>query len=120
MKVNENFSVLFWLFKAKKTKDGLVTIYVRLTVYVLNSLLKKNRPVFWSEETGLPLKQCPDYKTITNYIIKTTAELESHYNKLTAIHCSNFLRLIFFAVPLPACQLLFLPFYHLNVLLHHF
>lgn len=32
MKVNEDLSILFWLNRQKSTKDGLVPIYVRITV----------------------------------------------------------------------------------------
>jgi hypothetical protein len=32
MKFNEVLSVLFRLFSAKKTKDGMIPIYVRITI----------------------------------------------------------------------------------------
>jgi hypothetical protein len=32
MKVNQELSILFWLWKAKQTSDGMIPIYVRITV----------------------------------------------------------------------------------------
>ena len=32
MKLNQNFSILFWIYRSKITKQGLVPIYVRITI----------------------------------------------------------------------------------------
>ncbi len=88
MKINENFSVLFWLFKSKKTKDGQVPIYVRLTVNGLRAEFssgKKIDPINWNEETGYPSSKYKDGKAITSYINRTLSELEKHYNRLSSI-----------------------------------
>ena len=54
MKSNQKLSILFWLFKAKATKDGKAPIYVRITVDGLDdeiSLGKKVHPDDWCNQT---------------------------------------------------------------------
>lgn len=89
MKVNEDLSILFWLKREKATKEGLVPIYVRVTVKGDRdnfSSGKKIHPDFWDEETGTALSGCPDGKMINSYITKTKAELERHYNQLAGVN----------------------------------
>jgi site-specific recombinase XerD len=85
MKVNEDLSILFWLKRLKASKDGLVPIYVRITVKgdrIDFSSGKKINPIFWNEEIAMAESACPDGKFINSYITKTKAALERHYNQL--------------------------------------
>ena len=89
MKVNQELSVLFWLWKAKSTKDGMVPIYVRVTVNGLRDQFasgKKIHAQFWNEETGFAVRSCKDAVSINNYITKTTKDLEKCYNELCDQH----------------------------------
>ncbi|SCW38400.1 site-specific integrase [Mucilaginibacter sp. NFR10] len=89
MKVNEDLSILFWLKRQKATKEGLVPIYVRITVKggrTEFSSGKKIHPDHWDEESATATSGCADYKLINSYINKTKAELEKHYNQLSAVH----------------------------------
>ncbi|WP_439585169.1 site-specific integrase [Dyadobacter bucti] len=54
MKSNQKLSILFWLFKAKMTKDGKAPIYVRVTIDGLEdeiSLGKKVSPQDWCSKS---------------------------------------------------------------------
>lgn len=54
MKINQKTSILFWLFKSKKTKDGLAPIYCRITIDDLReefSTGKKIHPLKWNSKT---------------------------------------------------------------------
>jgi hypothetical protein len=76
MKVNEDLSILFWLKREKATKEGLVPIYVRITVKGDRdnfSSGKKIHPDFWDDETGTAFSGCPDGKMINSYITKNKA-----------------------------------------------
>ena len=89
MKVNEDLSILFWLKRQKATKEGLVPIYVRITVKggrTEFSSGKKVHPDYWDEESATALSGCPEYKLINSYIVKTKAELEKHYNQVSAVN----------------------------------
>lgn len=69
MKVNENLSILFYLNTPKKSKDGLVPIYVRITIDGKKdefSSGKKINPEYWNAKTGAT-KDCPDQKVINSY-----------------------------------------------------
>jgi len=89
MKVNEDLSILFWLWRQKASKDGMAPIYVRITIKGDRdgfSSGKKIHPDFWDEEMATANRTCPDSKFINSYITKTKAELERHYNQLAATH----------------------------------
>ena len=88
MKINEGLSVLFWLYKAKKTKDGMVPIYVRITVNGDRdnfSTGKKIAPSDWDEKNSIVKSVGPDYKSVNSYIRKTQSALEKHYECLFAL-----------------------------------
>ncbi len=89
MKVNEDLSILFWLKREKATKEGLIPIYVRITVNGDRenfSSGKKIHPDFWNSETETASSNCSDGRLINSYITKTKAELERHYNQLAGLH----------------------------------
>ena len=88
MKINEGLSVLFWLYKAKKSKDGMVPIYVRITLNGIRdnfSSGKKIYPKDWDEKNSFAKSTCPDYKAVNSYIRKTQSALEKHYEGLIAL-----------------------------------
>jgi site-specific recombinase XerD len=81
--------VLFWLFKAKKTKDGQVPIYVRITVSGVRDEFasgKKIIPESWDSKDEVALSSCPDYKETNNYVRRTRASIESHYERLKILN----------------------------------
>ncbi len=89
MKVNEDLSILFWLNRQKASKDGLVPIWVRITINGDRdgfSSGKKILPEFWDDENSSAFSGCDDYKLINSYIFKTKVELERHYNQLAGVH----------------------------------
>lgn len=89
MKVNEKMSVLFWLKREKTNKEGLVPIYVRITIKGDRDNFasgKKIHPDHWDEKAGIAMSSCPEYKRINSYITNTKADLERHYNRLASEH----------------------------------
>ncbi|RCH54149.1 site-specific integrase [Mucilaginibacter hurinus] len=89
MKVNEDLSILFWLNRQKASKDGLVPIWVRITINGKRdgfSSGKKIHPDAWDEKAAIAGMNCPDYKLINSYVAKTRVELEKHYNQLVAVN----------------------------------
>lgn len=90
MKVNENLSILFYLNTPKKSKDGLVSIYVRITVDGKKdefSSGKKIDPGYWDAKIGAG-KDCPDQNAINSYITKTKSGVEKCYILLEASHAN--------------------------------
>lgn len=88
MKINEELSVLFWLFKAKKTKDGMIPIYVRITIKGIRedfSSGKKIHADYSDDENGKAKPSCPDAKQINSYIRKTQVEVEKHFERLKGV-----------------------------------
>lgn len=86
MKVNEMLSVLFYLSCAKRTSDGLVPLYVRITIDGERREFasgKRMLPEHWTAQERAT-KDCPDHLSINSYITKTTAALEKCYNVLEA------------------------------------
>lgn len=87
MKVNEELSILFWIWKKKASKDGRAPIWVRITVNGDRdgfSSGKKIHPDHWDEETATADKACPDHQFINSYVTKTKADIERCYNQLAA------------------------------------
>ncbi|MDB5119724.1 MAG: integrase [Sphingobacteriales bacterium] len=85
MKINEELSVLFWLYKSKQTKDGMSPIYVRITVNGVRedfSSGKKINVTDWDTKNGKALSTCAEAKAINSYIRKTEAQLEKHFERL--------------------------------------
>lgn len=66
MKINEDLSILFWIWKQKTSKDGLAPIYVRITVNGQSDGFSSGRkilPEHWDSKEG-PSKDCADYQAI--------------------------------------------------------
>lgn len=86
MKINEDLSIIFWLKREKASKDGMVPIYVRVTVNGQKDGFasgKKILPEYWDNKNGVS-KDCPDHHAINSYITKTKAGLERCFNMLEA------------------------------------
>jgi site-specific recombinase XerD len=86
MKINEDLSIIFWLKREKASKDGMVPIYVRITVNGKKDNFasgKRVLPEYWDAKDGVR-EGCPDYHSIRSYMRKTMTELEKCYNVLDA------------------------------------
>lgn len=77
--------MLFWLFKAKKTKDGMIPIYVRITIKGIREEFSSGKKILldeWDDEANKAKPSCCDAKAINSYIRKTQVELERHFERL--------------------------------------
>jgi len=82
MKSNQKFSILFWLFKAKATKDGKAPIYVRVTIDGLDdeiSLGKKVHPYDWCNQTKKVTASGMEAKLINIAIDQARTSLTSQF-----------------------------------------
>ncbi|ACT92144.1 site-specific integrase [Dyadobacter fermentans] len=82
MKSNQKLSILFWLFKAKATKDGKAPIYVRITIDGLDdeiSLGKKVHPYDWCNQTKKVTASGMEAKLINIAIDQARASLTSQF-----------------------------------------
>ncbi|WP_454803747.1 Arm DNA-binding domain-containing protein [Mucilaginibacter phyllosphaerae] len=78
MKVNEDLSILFWLKRQKAIKEGLVPIYICITVKGGRTEFSSGKKIHTDhrdEKYPTATSGCTDYKLINSYIIKTKAEL---------------------------------------------
>lgn len=85
MKLNQDLSILFWLYRAKKSADGKIPIYVRITIDCRRaqfSLGRKIEAEQWNGDVGLMVGKSEEAKTINSYIAKTRGDIERHYNIL--------------------------------------
>lgn len=85
MKINEELSVLFWLKKSKKTKEGFIPIYVRITIKGIREEFSSGKKLLledWDEDESKAKTTCIDAKSINSYIRKTQVELEKHFERL--------------------------------------
>jgi len=82
MKSNQKLSILFWLFKAKATKDGKAPIYVRITIDGLDdeiSLGKKVHPDDWCNQTKKVTASGMEAKLINIAIDQARTSLTSQF-----------------------------------------
>ncbi|GGH26935.1 transposase [Dyadobacter endophyticus] len=82
MKSNQKLSILFWLFKAKATKDGKAPIYVRITIDGLDeeiSLGKKVHPDDWCNQTKKITASGMEAKLINIAIDQARTSLTSQF-----------------------------------------
>jgi len=85
MKSNQKLSILFWLFKAKATKDGKAPIYVRITIDGLDdeiSLGKKVHPDDWCNQTKKVTASGMEAKLINIAIDQARTSLTSQFMEL--------------------------------------
>jgi len=85
MNVNQTFSILFWLNKAKRNKNGDIAIWARITIDGLRAECSTgNRilPKHWDCDTGQANSSCPDAKIINDHLLLVRTEINRHYNIL--------------------------------------
>jgi hypothetical protein len=87
MNLNQTFSVLFWLKKAKMNKQGLAPIWARITVdgeRAEFSTQKQLYPKFWDAENNLALRQFSEARSLNEYLTLVKADILRHYNILAS------------------------------------
>lgn len=85
MNLNQTFSILFWLNKAKTNKQGLIPIWIRITLDGKRaecSTQKQVHPKFWDQENNKVFDRYCEAKAINDYLILVKADLIRHYNIL--------------------------------------
>lgn len=85
MNFNQTFSILFWLNKAKMNKQGLIPIWIRITVDGKRaecSTQKQIHPKFWDAENNKVLDKFSEAKSINDYLTLVKADLLKHFNIL--------------------------------------
>ena len=86
MKVNQNLSILFWVWKDKIDELGKAPIYVRLTIDGKRSqfsLGNKTLPSQFNVKKGQLNGTSEEARTVNNYINLVRGKLQQHYNILT-------------------------------------
>lgn len=68
MNLNQKFSILFWLKKSKMNRQGLVPIWVRITVDGHRATQKQVLPEYWDAEESVVRKDCKDAKCLTSFL----------------------------------------------------
>jgi Phage integrase SAM-like domain/Arm DNA-binding domain len=85
MNLNQTFSILFWLNKAKMNARGFAPIWVRITIdgkRAESSLKRQILAQHWDHDNGRASKSCADRDTINQYLIMVQAQISKHYNIL--------------------------------------
>jgi len=85
MNLNQTFSILFWLHKARTTKQGLAPIWVRITVdgkRAQCSTQKQIYPKFWDAENSKVSDKYSESRLINDYLTLVKADILRHYNIL--------------------------------------
>jgi integrase len=85
MKFNQTFSVLFWLFRKKENKQGLVPIYARITVDGVRaecSIKRTIDPDYWDSGKEKATSSYHEAAILNEYLTMVHAEINKHYNIL--------------------------------------
>lgn len=85
MNLNQTFSILFWLNKAKMNKQGLIPIWIRITVDGKRaecSTQKQIHPKFWDAENNKVIDKFSESRSINDYLTLVKADILKHYNIL--------------------------------------
>lgn len=85
MNLDQSFSILFWLRRAKQTSDGLVPIWIRITVDGKRAEVAAKRkilPEHWDVLTSRANASCPNAKILNDYLKDVDAEITKRYNIL--------------------------------------
>lgn len=83
--MNQTFSLLFYLKKPKDYKEGLVSIYARITVEGKRAELTtgvKCEPTKWNSKGGKPLGHTEEAKSLTKYLDSIKNRIYDGYNRL--------------------------------------
>lgn len=89
MRNTQKLSVLFWLFRAKASKDGSTPIYYRITIDGLSkdfSLGYKALPGNWDTESKRVCSNDLQAKLINQRIKSTETDLERHFMTLQLLY----------------------------------
>lgn len=99
MKSNQKLSIMFWLFKAKATKDGRAPLYARVTIggdFKEISLNRKVLPKHWDTNLKRVTEASSESRTTNLSIAEAEVVLEKHfivlqsqYEKITAQMLKN-------------------------------
>jgi integrase len=85
MNLNQTFSILFWLNRAKANSKGLVPIWARITIDGKRaecSVKKQISSALWDAEKNRAKGNSDEARSINNYLVMVQAELTKHYNIL--------------------------------------
>ena len=85
MNFNQTFSILFWLKKAKMNKQGLMPIWVRITVDGERAEFSTQKQIyskFWDAEHNLVLETFSEARSINDYLTLVKADILRYYNIL--------------------------------------
>jgi len=88
MKVNQNTSILFWLFKAKTSADGKSPIYCRITIEGKRAQFstgKRIAPDLWDTKLGIAKGRNEEAISINKELNKIIADLQRTYDRLEAL-----------------------------------
>ena len=87
MNFNQNFTILFWISRAKANKKGEMPIYIRITVDNRRVECSTSRWILeenWNAELSRPHTNFPEGAALNEYLLFTKAEITKHYNILLA------------------------------------
>lgn len=87
MKINQTTSILFWLAKSRKTKDGCVPIYCRITIDGEREEFSTGRKVLpsnWRSEKVIGNND--DAITTNKELNKIRVKLQQKFDQLEAVH----------------------------------
>ena len=85
MNFNQTFSILFWLNKAKMNKQGLIPIWIRITVDGRRAECSTQKQIhlkFWDAESNKVLDKFSEARSINDYLTLVKADILRHYNIL--------------------------------------
>lgn len=83
--MNKTLSILFYLKKAKEDRNGLVPIYLRITVdgqRAEMSIHRSIKPDNWNTKAGLAKGTKEEYKNLNESISNYKNKVYQHYNRL--------------------------------------
>ncbi len=85
MNLDQTFSILFRLRREKKTSDGLVPIWIRVTVDGQRAEVAAKKKILeehWDVLTSRANSLCPNAKILNDYLNNVEAEITKRYNIL--------------------------------------
>ena len=89
MSFRQNLSILFFLKRSKKSKDGKVPIYIRITIDGLSDDISSGCKLLdtdWDVETKQVLDTDKSHKKINKTLGQIKADLERHFDLMQAKH----------------------------------
>ncbi|HVU56537.1 MAG TPA: Arm DNA-binding domain-containing protein [Puia sp.] len=89
MYINQQLSILFYLKRKKTTSDGMIPIYVRVTIDGLEderSFRQKVFPAFWVNETKTVTDGHPGHQQINKQLKNGSTDLSRIFDMLKGSH----------------------------------